>query len=355
MSRPVCRRRAALLPALVVLAGLAAGCLSQKPAQAQTQIFAMDTVMSLTLYGQSGEEETLQAALTGLTDTIYTLQNDLSVTDQGSELWALNQAGGEAVSLSPDTADLLSRALELCELTGGALDITAYPAVKAWGFTTGSYRVPGGEELEQLAANIDYTRLELDPEAGTARLPQGMELDLGAVAKGYAGGLLTAQLEQAGVDSALLDLGQSTIQTVGSKPDGSPWRIGIQDPAGESYLGVVELSGQAMGTSGGYQRCFEENGVRYWHILDPDTAAPARSGLSSVTVVGPDCLVCDGLSTALFVLGEEAGLSLWRDHPELEAELLLVREDGSLVLTSGLEENFSLAEGQEGREVTVVS
>ena len=120
-------------------------------------------------------------------------------------------------------------------------------------------------------------------------------------------------------------------------------------------MGVITLSNQAMGTSGGYQRYFEEDGVRYWHILDPDTAAPARSGVASVTVVGPSGFVCDGLSTALFVMGVEEGTQFWREHPELEVEILFVLEDGSLAITPGLEENFSLAEGEQGREVTVIS
>ena len=109
-----------------------------------------------------------------------------------------------------------------------------------------------------------------------------------------------------------------------------------------------------MGTSGGYQRFFEQDGETYWHILDPDTAAPARSGLSSVTVVGPSGLVCDGLSTALFVMGLEEGAQFWRDHPELEVELLFVTDDGTIYVTPGMEAKFSLAQGYEDREVQVL-
>ena len=110
----------------------------------------------------------------------------------------------------------------------------------------------------------------------------------------------------------------------------------------------------AMGTSGGYQRYFEQDGVTYWHILDPDTAAPARSGLSSVTVVAPSALTCDGLSTALFVMGLEEGGQFWRDHPELEFEAIFVTESGEIFRTAGLEGRFSLAEGYQDREVVVL-
>jgi len=189
------------------------------------------------------------------------------------------------------------------------------------------------------------------------RLPEGVEIDLGAVAKGYAGDVLAQGLAEMGIPSALLDLGQSSIMAVGAKPDGSPWRIGIQDPEGTGYLGVLELKNQAMGTSGSYQRYFEQDGVRYCHIIDPDTAAPAQSGLASVTVVANSCLLSDGLSTALFVMGLEEGAAFWREakaDPDLAFEAIFIEENGAVSVTSGLKDAFSLAEGYEEREVTIL-
>lgn len=333
---------------LGLLLSLPAGC-QVEDVEEESRIFAMDTVMTLTYYGQ--DRESGREALEEGVAAVYELEDLLSATAPDSEISALNEAG--QAHLSPDTAQLLSAALELCALTGGALDITAYPAVEAWGFTTGEYRVPNQAELEELGDRIDYTQVSLDQEG--ASLPDGMKLDLGAVAKGYTADRLAKLAQERGITSALLDLGQSTILALGAKPDGSPWRIGIQDPQGEGYLGVLELEGQAMGTSGGYQRYFERDGVRYWHIIDPATAAPARSGLLSVTVVSPSGLACDGLSTALFVMGLERGTQFWRDHPELEFEALFILEDGSLALTSGLKDSFTLAQGYEDREVEVLS
>jgi thiamine biosynthesis lipoprotein len=256
------------------------------------------------------------------------------------------------VELNSTAADLLAQGLALCQLTDGALDLTACSAVQAWGFLSGEYRVPEQDELDALAASIDYTAVEQD---GTkARLPAGMTLDLGSVAKGYTGDLLTQLLMARGVTSAILDLGHSSIQAVGTKPDGSPWRVGLQDPDGEDYLAVVTLQDQAMGTSGGYQRYFESDGVRYWHIIDPQTAAPARSGLASVTVIGPSGLICDGLSTALFVMGQEKGAAFWRNHPELDIQVIFISENGDIAITSGLSGVFSLATGYESREVTIL-
>ena len=351
MTRPGGRVPQALLAAALCLTILS-GC-QKKPELREFTTFAMDTAINFTFYCENGNRtgQAYTAMASGLSD----LDGLLSVTREDSAVARINRAGGQPVEVDDWTALALSRALELCRVTDGALDITAYPAVKAWGFTQEEHRVPSEEELAELAAGIDYSAVKL--EGDTITLPEGMEIDLGAVAKGFAGDWLAQQVRNIypGEDSALLDLGQSTIMAVGSKPEGKPWRIGIVDPARpENYFAVVELEDMAMGTSGGYQRYFEQDGVTYWHILDPKTAAPARSGLASVTVVSPSALDCDGLSTALFVMGLEEGAQFWRDHPELEFDVIFVTEDGAIYRTAGLEGRFSLAEGYEDREVTVL-
>ena len=318
------------------------------PASTQTNqtwestFFAMDTVMNVRIYA-GGNEALLDAAEARVRD----LEALWSVTDENSEIYALNRNGSAA--LSGDTAGLLAGALELCERTGGALDITIYPVVRSWGFTTGEYAVPDSKTIEALLARVDYTQVTLDEAAGTAAIPDGVEIDLGSVAKGYTGDVLAGLLKVHGVESALLDLG-GNIQAVGAKPDGSPWRIGVRDPEDEAgYIGVVSVSDKAVVTSGGYERYFERDGVRYWHIIDPATGAPARSGLQSVTIIGESGLVCDGLSTALFIMGLDGALEHWRAHRDFEA--VLIADDGSVTVTAGLEDSFTLS--QEGRALTV--
>ncbi len=338
-----------ILPVLLALLLLLPSGCQKAPEPAELTTFAMDTMMRFTLYG---EEAQTGAVLAQIPTQLGALEAELSTTREDSDIFRIDRAEGQPVEVRASVSELLSDALELCRITGGALDITAYPAVKAWGFTTGEHRVPDEEELAALAAKIDYAAVGSD--GPTVTLPAGMELDVGAVAKGYAGDLLAEAVRTNDISSALLDLGQSTIVAIGTKPGGKPWRIGIRDPAGESYLAVVELTDMSLGTSGGYQRYFEEDGVVYWHILDPDTAAPARSGLASVTVVAPSALLCDGLSTALFVMGLEEGAQFWRDHPELEFDALFITEEGQILCTAGLEDRASLAEGYEDREVTVL-
>lgn len=316
------------------------GCAPAQPLE--RTFFAMDTVMTLRLY-QGGDGSLLDRAEARVRE----LEGLWSVTDGASEISTLNHDG--SAELSPETADLLRTALDMCRRTDGALDISTYPVLRAWGFTTGEYSVPGGEAIAALLPLVDYGRVAL--EAGAAALPPGMEIDLGSVAKGYTGDALAALLKQGGAASALLDLG-GNIQAVGSKPDGSPWRVAIRDPAGDGNIGVVEVADQVVVTSGGYERYFEEDGVLYWHIIDPATGWPARSGLTSVTVVGESGLLCDGLSTALFVMGREGALEHWRQHRDFEA--VLVSEDGSVTITAGLEGRFTPADPARPLTVTVI-
>jgi thiamine biosynthesis lipoprotein len=300
----------------------------------------MDTVMSFSVYGSNAQENLEQAE-----SEICRLEALLSVTDEGSEVWQLDHTGSASLAaLSEDFRSLLETALTLGEETDGALDVTLYPVVKAWGFTTGEYQVPDEDTLASLLEQVDYKVLDLSGD--TLTLPQGVEVDLGALAKGYAGERCAALLREGGTTSALLNLG-GNVQTVGSKPDGSPWRIGIQDPEGEAAdsVAVVELTDRAAVTSGGYQRYFEEDGVRYWHIIDPATGAPARNGLTSVTVVGESGTLCDGLSTALFVMGREKALDFWRSHLDWGFDLILLDEDYNIWYTAGLADSFTLVEG----------
>ena len=340
------KRICALLCALSLLLSLTA-C-APKMEELSTTIFAMDTVMNLTVYNAPAGP--ISGEFQNQVDALYGYERLFSATKEDSDIHNLNANCGQLVEIAPETAELLAEALTLCEETGGALDITAYPAVKAWGFTTGEYRVPGAAELTELAGRIDYTRVELEGE--TACISEGMMLDLGAVAKGYTADRLTGTFRDVGVEHALLDLGQSTIAAIGARPDGKPWRIGIQDPAGTDYLGVLELNDRSMGSSGNYQRYFEENGKIYGHILDPDTAAPVDNDLAGVTVVADSALYCDGLSTALFVMGLEDAADFWREHRDFEA--IFIAEDGSITITAGMKDNFSLADGYKDREVRVL-
>lgn len=324
-KRGAALRLCALLTALIFALLPLSGC----GGKAQTAtLTAMDTVMTLTVYGK-------RELLNGCEERILDLEKKLSVTDKTSELSALNANG--SAKLSDDTAELIRRALALCAETDGALDITIYPVVRAWGFTAGEYRVPSDAELAALLELVDYGKAEL--EGNECRLPGGTLIDLGAVAKGYTADVLAAYLRENGVKSAILNLG-GNVYALGSRPDGKPWRVGIADPFGEDYAAVVSVTDKAVVTSGGYQRFFEQDGVTYQHIIDPATGHPVDNGLASVTIIGDEGLVCDALSTALFVMGLDRASEFWRAHGGFDA--VFIDADGGIYITEGLEACLSL-------------
>ena len=323
------RQTAKICAVLAVLTLLLTSCLlpeGQTPSRAASDrvVFAMDTQMSLRLYGDDG------TGMKALEELLQLLDGELSATAEGSDLSVLNRDG------SSDNAHiraLTEGAIALSERTGGALDVSLRPASLLWGFTTDQYRVPEPAEIEALRERVGMDGISLT-ETGVS-LREGLSLDFGALAKGCAADFCRERMEEAGL-CGILDLG-GNIQTVGDKPDGSEWNVGIQDPDDPgAFLVVLRFSGsKAVVTSGDYQRYFEQDGVRYCHILDPETLSPVRGSLRSVTVVAKQGLLADGLATALFVLGREKAADLWRNSDDFEA--IFLESDGTVWITAGLE------------------
>ena len=335
------RRFAAWLLTIFVLSLTACG---EKGAESETRtVYAMDTVMNLTVYGENAA-----AALESAEQELHTLDEAiLSRTAEGSELYALNAANGATVAYSADDAlpALIEAALTISDATNGAFDPTLAPVLDAWGFTKDEHHVPSADELAELLNHTGCGKVVLKKTADgdTVTLLDGAQLDLGGIAKGYAADVLRAQLEKEGVTSATLDLG-GDVFVMGQKTDGSDWRIAVKDPADtEGYLGVVSAADKFIVTSGVYERYFEENGVRYHHIIDPKTGSPAESGLVSVTVLCENGAWADALSTACFVLGPDGALALRDDLAEqgTDFELILVTDDGRVLYTDGLADAFT--------------
>lgn len=340
------RRIMALLLAVLLAVSLTA-CGEKSAAK---QVFAMDTVMQFTAYGKDRE-----AAVKDAEAEMYRLEGMLSRTQADSEVSRLNSAGG-AFDSSEEVYRLISTAMEFTTATGGAFDITIAPVASAWGFTEDTFRVPGQDELEELLTHVGpqhiWRKDQLhDDGTYTVELDQGTQIDLGGIAKGYASDRAGAIFHQHGVTQGTITLG-GNILALGTRPDGDPWRVGVQDPAkpddGNALVGILHLTDAYAITSGSYQRFFEENGTIYHHILDPDTGYPADSGLTSVTVVADgeegNGTMCDALSTALFVMGEDKALDFWRSGV-YDFDLVLVTADGRVVVTEGLAGRFTESEG----------
>lgn len=341
------KRMRILLPALVLALGLSA-CGAEEPAQAE--IFAMDTVMTLTAYGKNGEQ-----AVDETRQEIQRLDQLLDRTESNSEISQLNERG--SASVSSEVFALIQAAVSYGSATDHAFDITVAPVVSAWGFTTDHYQVPDQATLSALLEHVDSDQITLlaGEDGGTVTLGQDQSIDLGGIAKGYTSDRAEAIFRAAGVESGNISLG-GNVYVQGSKPDGSPWRVAVQDPQNSSTAAVVlELSDAYAVTSGGYQRYFDQDGKRYHHIIDPATGSPADSGLLSVTVVASangdtdgiltgHGTMCDAFSTALFVMGEEKALDFWRSG-QYDFDLVLVTDDGRVVITEGLADSFEQSEG----------
>lgn len=290
---------------LLLVCLLLAGCTGSGPAREQT-LYAMNTVMDMQLWGKDKDIAAQQ-----LTELIKELEKQWSVTEAASAVYD--------DSLTQQQKALLDRAEELSQRTGGAF----YPKMRSvstlWGFYNEQYR----KAEFVLPTQTQITAALADPQ-----------WDMGGILKGYAGEEAVKLLEAMDMDRALLNLG-GNIQTYGTKADGSPWQIALQDPDGGDYLGILAVEGtMAVVTSGDYQRYFEMDGVRYHHILDPKTGCPADSGLRSVTVLSKSGTAADALSTGLFVMGLEQGTALWQGSDDFEAVFVLT--DGRIFATQGV-------------------
>ena len=274
--------------------------------------FAMNTVMQLTVYGN-------RKVLAECGKLLSSLDLKLSATHPAGPVYALNERGTPVTD--PTVLEVAREALRISALSDGAFDVTIYPVVSLWGFPSSDYHVPTQEELDQALSKVGYQHLLLTEDS--LSLPEGCQIDLGAIGKGFAGDLLRQYLKDKGVKNALLNLGGNVV-AMGSKPDGKPFRIAIKDPVGEGYVCVLSISDTNVVTSGLYERYFERDGVRYGHIIDPSTGRPVDNEWLSVTVVGESGIDCDAWSTALFVMGVDKACAKVR---ELGLEVVMVTGD----------------------------
>lgn len=300
-------------------------------------LFAMDTFMTIKAYGTNRE-----AALSAASLKIVELENKLSVTNDKSDVWMINHSYGAQTEVSNDTANIISYALKISEKTSGALDPTIYPVLREWGFTTGEYKIPDSQRIKELLDKTDYRKVNISKNMVT--LPDEMLIDLGAISKGYTSDEVADILRENNVSSAIINLG-GNVQTVGSKPDGSDWRVSIRDPFDESsQMCIISVSDKAVITSGDYERYFiGEDGKKYCHIIDPTDGYPADNGLVSVTVISENGILCDCLSTALFIKGKEEAYLYWKENSGFE--MILVDTEKKIYITEGISNNIEIING----------
>jgi FAD:protein FMN transferase len=269
----------------------------------------------------------------GIEAELESVNAQMSTWREDSRLSRFNRLpAGESLALSDELVLVLGAALALAEDSGGAYDPTVGPLVNLWGFGPDPYRdtAPSADEIEQARSRAGWQRLDWDRQSAVLVQPGGVYLDLSSIAKGHAVDRVLAYLLGQGAQSVLVDIG-GDMRMQGRKPDGSAWRIAVEQPlpGPRAVQRVIEPGDKAVATSGTYRNRFESEGRRYSHTIDPRTGYPVEHDLVSITVVHDSCLQADALATALGVLGPEEGYRFAQDR-EL-AVLFLREQDGRIV------------------------
>ena len=303
--------------------------------------YAMATRVTLRLFGKQSEE--MESAATELLREVHALEGKLSWRLDSSETAQVNAAAGSNQPvLAPEAAGILRRVLPVGEQSGWLFNPAVGPLTRLWDIGGEQQRLPGGDEIAAVLPLCRVDGVAVDGDEVELLFPQ-MALDLGAVGKGAACDLLRRGFQERNIEAAVATVGGSVV-TYGKKPDGGSWSVAVRDPADSAEtLGTILVEGTAfLSTSGDYERYFEQDGVRYHHLLNPFTGYPGSSGLTSVTVLCDNGAVADALSTAAFLLGAEDGKKLLGTFG---AEGIFVAQDGQIFLTQGMAERFELKAG----------
>lgn len=301
---------------------------------ASKEFFAMDTYMEVNAYGDNGEKAVAKAE-----KEVNKLDSILSTGKSTSEISKLNKNKKQVVSA--DTMSLIKESVKISKETNSAFNPTIYPLMELWGFTTKNYYVPKDNEIKTLLNHMDIDNIKIDERKNEVSFKDSnMKIDLGAIAKGYTSSKIIDIFKENNIKSGMVTLG-GNVQVLGKKPDGSLWKVGIQNPIGEDeYLGVLQTSDKAVITSGGYERNFTKNGKTYHHILDPSNGYPANNGLTSVTIISSDGTLADALSTSLFVMGKDKAIDFYKKS-NYNFDFILYTSDNKLIISDGIEDIFS--------------
>lgn len=279
-------------------------------------------------------------------DRITEIEREMTVNSADtSEIIRLNQeAGKQEVKISADTFSVLEKGLYYSQLSEGRFDVTVGPLVKLWNINTSEAAIPSESDLQKVLPLIDYKKLHLNKETSTAKLDtEGMMVDLGGVAKGFTADEVGKVLRQNGVQHAIINLGGNVL-TLGSKPSGEDWKVGVQHPQEHrgTYVGIVKVKNKTAVTSGTYERFFEKDGKIYHHILDKKTGYPVENNLFSATVITTLSSNGDGLSNTLFQMGVDRGMELQKQLTDIE--VIFVTKDKKIYVSQGLKDSFELTD-----------
>ncbi|AAO35613.1 FAD:protein FMN transferase [Clostridium tetani] len=301
--------------------------------------YLLDTLIQLKAYGKNSEKATNEAM-----DAISDIDDIMSPTKPTSDVVKINNnAGKDFVKINENTLEVIKTSIKYSKLSKGNFDITVGPLVKLWGIGTENARVPSKEEIDTTLKLINYENVLIDEKNKSIKLKSPKEaIDLGGIAKGFAGDKAREILENKGIKSAYLNLG-GNIVTIGNKTDGTPWNIGIQDPLSDrgEYFGIVRVSNKSVVSSGNYERFFIKDNKRYHHILNTKTGYPSESGILSSTIISDKSIDGDALSTITFILGLEKSMEIIENIDGVDA--IFVTTDKKVHTTSNIAKDFKLS------------
>lgn len=301
----------------------------KKLPQAEDNAFLMDTLIQMKAYGKNSETAVKESM-----KRIKRIENLMSKTIKTSDIYQLNTNPNQKLQVEQETMTVLKTAKKYAELTKGDFEPTVGALVELWGIGTEQAAVPKENEIKKSLSNSGYHYLKL--EKNLAEITKnGVKLDLGGIVKGYAAEEVRKIVEKLDVKHAFVNLGGNVL-VIGDKPDGSPWKIGIQDPrAGRgNVMAVIDAVDLTIVTSGNYERYFRENGKIYHHIIDPKTGYPADNNLLSVSIISENSFAADALSTAVYVMGLKRGME-FIEEMEL-VEVMFITKNLDVYISSGL-------------------
>ncbi len=305
------------------------GCQS-KTNKAEREIYALDTVITVTAYGQDAEH-----AVSLASEKIDYYEKLFSTTYKTSEISKLNVQ--KQLQVSDETKEVINKAIETSVETDGAFDITIYPVVKLWGFTGKSCKVPDNEEISLAMHGVGFEKININENQVT--ISENTQLDLGAIAKGYIADKITDDFKKLNISGAVLNLG-GNVQTYGKKPESGNFTIGLEYPGENSCYGEIKVSEKAVVTSGDYQRFFIYNGKKYHHIFNTKTGYPVENNINSVTIISDSGTLADSLSTALFAMGEDKAVEYYKKNCDFD--FIILTKDKKLYATEEIVKNLKI-------------
>ncbi len=331
-----------LITLLMVLVFILSSCSKKEPIV--TRDFMMDTVVTFQIY-EGKDKESIDKAKDEALSFLEAIENQMSIYKEDSEVTQINKNSGlKAVKVSENLYELIKESRKIAELSEGAYDPSIGPLVELWDIKAGERDesdLPSSKEIDFTKDLVDYRNIKLLDDNKVLLEEEGMKLDLGAIAKGYAADKVRDIFMENGISSAIIDLG-GNIYLLGEKDKDEPWNIGIQDPLDENaYLAIINLKDKTIVTSGDYERYFEIGEKRYHHIIDPYTGSPSEKDLLSVSIIGDNSMLADALSTTIFVLGQEEGIKFMEENYS-DYQYVLVNKEKEVIIKNIDEDSFKL-------------